>query len=321
LSDTLWRKQLLPKGKIHYKGRDINFDEGYLTDLAKAFRSQAFDQVAFLLAKDDNSHTMDPERFRGEVRGVEVTDKGLDVLLDLTPDAAGLVRENPKLGVSARIIEGLERADGQKFPHAIQHVLGTLDPRVTGMASWQEVSLSEEVGDTVDVTTEEVQMSQVTDTPPAPTGDPPAPTGEPAGFPPPNTVPGAPDLDLTGGGDGDVIDLLPEGDPDPTLSRVEQLELELARQRFTNEMRLWIDKGVPPAIVQLARPVLELPQAPVVDLTRHGGDTIDVGKVLRDILEETKGFIQLSTERGNGFSEQDSEDSRADALLGAWGKQ
>ena len=321
LSTTLWRKQLLPKGTIDYKGRKIQFDDAYLADLATSFRGQAFDQVAFLLAKDDNSHTMDPERFRGEVKGVEVTDKGLDVLLDLTPDAADLVRQNPKLGVSARIIEGLERADGKKFPHAIQHVLGTLDPRVTGMASWQEVSLSEEVGDTVDVTHEEVQMSQATGAPPAPTQDPPAPTEEPTEFPPPNTVDGAPELDLAGGEGGDAIDLLPDEVDDTTLTRVEMLELELARQRFTNEMRTWIDQGVPPAIVQLARPVLELPQAPVIDLSRHGGETIDVAQVIRDMLTETKGFIQLANEQGHGFSDKGSEGDRADALLEAWASQ
>jgi hypothetical protein len=320
LSTTLWRKQLLPRGSIEYKGRKINFDNQYLTDLAAAFRGQAFDQVAFLLAKDDNSHTMDPERFRGEVKGVEVTDSGLDVLLDLTPDAADLVRSNPKLGVSARIIEGLERADGAKFPRAIQHVLGTLDPRVTGMASWQEVSLSEEVVDTVDITTEEVQMSQQTGTPVV-VHD----------APPPNTVPGAPsqeELDALAqdadedeeelvtaalsGSTGTTIDLA-------TSRRIESLELELAKQKFITEQRQWIDKGVPPAIVMLAKPILELPQTPVIDLSNHGGDNIDVGKVLRDILHETEGFISLAQERGSsaGF-EGNNEEQRADALLDAW---
>lgn len=321
LSTTLWRKQVLPLGTIDYKGRKISFDHQYLTDLASAFRGQAFDQVAFLLAKDDNSHTMDPERFRGEVKGVEVTDSGLDVLLDLTPDASELIRSNPKLGVSARIIEGLERADGQKFPRAIQHVLGTLDPRVTGMASWQEVSLSEEVVDTMDITNEEVQMSQQT-------GDPPVVHNAP----PPNTVEGAPNLDdleqdaldseedlitaSLSGSEGQVtLDLA-------NTRRIEELELDLARQKFVNEQRQWIDKGVPPHIVMLAKPLLELPNAPVIDLSGHGGDKIDVAKVVRDILHETEGFIQLAQERGSsaGFEGQ-TEEAVADSLLDAWRDQ
>jgi hypothetical protein len=321
LSSTLWRKQLLPRGTIDYKGRKISFDDKYLADLAASFRANAFDQVAFLLAKDDNSHTMDPERFRGEVKGMEVTSSGLDVLLDLTEDAADLVRKNPRLGVSARIIEGLNRADGTKFPRAIQHVLGTLDPRVTGMASWQEVSLSEEVGDTVDMTTEEVQMSQtqgettVVETTPSSDTDPPE-------HPEPNTVPGAPDLSNSPTEDEILMDLVPDQPVvDPNLLRIEELELKLARQEFAAEARQWIDKGVPPTLVMLAKPVLELPQAPVIDLSNHGGDTIDVAKVLRDMLEETTGFIEMATERGAGFSDKDSEADREAALLDAWAKQ
>jgi len=321
LSKTLWRKQVLPRGTIDYKGRRISFDKQYLTDLAAAFKANAFDQVAFLLAKDDNAHTMDPERFRGEVRGVEVTQSGLDVLLDLTPDAADLVRKNPKLGVSARIIEGLERADGAKFPRAIQHVLGTLDPRVTGMASWQEVSLSEEVVDTVDMTTEEVHMSETTPPEVPPQADPPAPAPEPE---PP--VANTPEEDatadaelarvaaLSNGNRTDTVDLL----ENQNQTRIAQLELELSRQKFITEMREWIDKGVPPAIVQLARPVLELPQPPVIDLSNQGGSQIDVAGVIRGMLNETCGFVQLAREVGSTFSKNDSEDDRADAVLKAW---
>jgi hypothetical protein len=332
LSKTLWRKQLLPKGTIDYKGRKITFDERYLTDLADSFRSQAFDQVAFLLAKDDNSHTMDPERFRGEVRGVELTPLGLDVLLDLTPEASDLVRKNPRLGVSARIIESLERSDGRKFPRAIQHVLGTLDPRVTGMASWQEVTLSEEVTSTIDVTNKEVKV----------------PTPQTVvDAPPPNTVPGAPTQEEIDALEQDAIEdeeelkkevaasganlsVSNEGAIELTGSvdlamqhRIETLELDLARQKFANEMRTWVDKGVPPAIVMLAKPILELPQAPVIDLSNHGGDKIDVASVIRNMLHETEGFIELTTMRGSaeGFDSEANEDQRVDALLDAWAKQ
>jgi len=318
LSKTLWRKQVLPRGTIDYKGRRITFDQRYLADLASAFHAQAFDQVAFLLAKDDNAHTMDPERFRGEVRGVEVTGNGLDVLLDLTPEAADLVRKNPKLGVSARIIEGLERADGQKFPRAIQHVLGTLDPRVTGMASWQEVSLSEEVVDTVDITTEEVQMSEQgePEVPPQVENPPaaaPIPEPEPEGEPE-NT----PEEDESAQAELARIASLSNTRDGENEARITQLELELARQKFITEMREWIDKGVPPAIVQLARPVLELPQAPVIDLSNQGGKQVDVAGVIRSMLTETCGFVQLAREQGTTYSESDSEDDRADALLKAW---
>ena len=322
LSRTLWRKQLLPKGTIDYKGRKITFDDAYLRDLAESFKSNAYDQVAFQLAKDDNAHTMDPERFRGEVRGVELTPSGLDVLLDLTPDGSELLRKNPKLGVSARIIEGHERADGKKFRRALQHVLGTLDPRMTGMASWQEVALSDEVGATIDITNEEVKV--------------PTPV-EVHDAPPPNPVEGAPTqeeidgLEFDAREDEEDQELAAQLSNDyqeasidlATQHRIEKLELDLARQKFANEMRIWVDKGVPPAIVLLAKPILELPHAPVIDLSNHGGDAIDVAQVIRQMLHETEGFIELSTMRGSaeGFDNEANEDARAAALLDAWGRQ
>jgi hypothetical protein len=309
LSTTLWKKQLLPVGTINYKGRTIQFDKQYLTELAASFRGKAFDQVPFLLAKDDNSHTMDPERFRGEIKGVEVTDKGLDVLVDLTPDAAELVRKNNKLGVSARIIEGLERADGQKFPRAVEHVLGTLSPRVTGMTPWEEVTLSDTVAATLDVSEQEVEVPQPKSPPSVPRS---AAKSQAPEAPEPTPTPE--ELGLSGL-DGEVIDMLASRD-DENTARIQKLELELAMSRYVNEARELIDAGVPPALVTLAKPVLSLPSAPVIELSN--GSTFDVGEVVRNILNEAKGFIELANERGNSFSQGDTEQERATAVLDAW---
>jgi hypothetical protein len=138
----IFRKQILPIGSIMYKGRRLEFTREYLGSLIQAFKDRAYDQVSFILADPDNRHNMNPENWRGSVRGFELTDSGLDGILELTPEAAKLVRENPRLGVSAQIVEGYERADGKKYPQAIRHVLGTLDPRVPGMAPWQAVDLA-----------------------------------------------------------------------------------------------------------------------------------------------------------------------------------
>ena len=53
-----------------------------------------------------------------------------------------MLAENPYLGVSARIVEQYSRADGAFFPAAVQHVLGTLDPRIPGLGAWQPVEMS-----------------------------------------------------------------------------------------------------------------------------------------------------------------------------------
>jgi hypothetical protein len=129
LSTTLFRKPLLKLGTINYKGKKITFDKQYLKSLKDALTAGAYDQVPFQLANDANEHNENPRNYAGDVKGFELTSNGLDVLVDFTPEGAELVRKNPKLGVSARILEGLEHADGRKYTRAVRHVLGTLDQK------------------------------------------------------------------------------------------------------------------------------------------------------------------------------------------------
>jgi hypothetical protein len=89
---------------------------------------------------------------------------GLYAVARLTDRGDALLAENPQLGVSARIVEGYERSDGQYFPAALQHVLATLDPRIPGLGSWQAVEASNGVQITVDLSSTHFEG----DEPPAP---------------------------------------------------------------------------------------------------------------------------------------------------------
>lgn len=175
-ASRLWRKQLLPVGTIDYKGRKIEFSREYLAGIVKAFAEKAYDQVPFQLAPQGNEHTNDPERFRGEIRSLELTGEGLDLILAATEDGDRVLRENPALGVSARISEDYQRSDGRFFPAAIQHVLGTLDPRIPGMRPWEAVEAANEPGEVIDLTDAEY----VSDAPEQPAQQPPADPGTPA---------------------------------------------------------------------------------------------------------------------------------------------
>jgi hypothetical protein len=155
LSGGTWRKRLLPVGTVDYKGRALRFDRDYLERLAAAFSSGAYDQVPFQLADSRNSHTNDPERFRGEVRGMTVADDGLWVTISTTEAGNALLELNPRLGVSARIVEDYARSDGEYYPAAIQHVLGTLDPRIPGMGGWEAVAASNDAEVTFDLSGEQ----------------------------------------------------------------------------------------------------------------------------------------------------------------------
>jgi hypothetical protein len=149
LGNRMWRKKVLPVGDVEYKGRTLHFTRDYLGRLVRAFQDRAYDQVPFQLADAQNTHTNDPERTRGEITGMDLGDDGLYVTAQLTPEGEAVLTANPKLGVSARIVEGYDRSDGKFFGAAIQHVLGTLDPRIPGLGPWQAIEAANPEADTV----------------------------------------------------------------------------------------------------------------------------------------------------------------------------
>jgi hypothetical protein len=142
LGNRQWRKKILPVGDVAYQGRMLHFTRDYLGKLAEAFRSRAYDQVPFQLADAKNTHTNDPERTRGQILDLELADDGLWALAEVTERGEQVLRDNPYLGVSARIVENYARSDGKFYPAAIQHVLGTLDPRIPQLGSWQPVDMA-----------------------------------------------------------------------------------------------------------------------------------------------------------------------------------
>lgn len=187
LGNRMWRKKVLPVGDVEYRGRLLHFTKDYLGQLVQAFQTRAYDQVPFQLADAQNTHTNDPERTRGEITAMELGDDGLYVTAELTPEGEQVLAANPRLGVSARIVEDYARSDGSHFPAAIQHVLGTLDPRIPGLGAWQAIEAASPVPDTV------IDLSASSfagETPPAPPQIAPA-----AHEPSEGTEPGMPDLD------------------------------------------------------------------------------------------------------------------------------
>jgi hypothetical protein len=149
LGNRFWRKKVLPVGEVEYQGRILKFTRDYLGRLVQSFKDAAYDQVPFQLADSKNTHTNDPDRTRGWVKAMELGDDGLYVVAEVTPDGEEVLSKNPRLGVSARIVEDYARSDGLRFPAAIQHVLGTLDPRIPGLGAWQAIEAATPEPDTV----------------------------------------------------------------------------------------------------------------------------------------------------------------------------
>ncbi len=268
--------------------------------------------------------------FRGEVKGLELADDGLYALIELTEDGAKVVEKNPKLGASARIVEGLEGVG-----RAIQHIAGTLDPRAKGMKPWKAVELSSDL-EVVDLTgavyteaameglsdTDVKRLKAVADRLPAPEG---------SGGESPRS-----DEDLSEEEAQQLVDQLiqaanAEGEPQADRKRepaaalseeqrrkielaesraseaanqAKKLAAELAQERFERERDSFIEAGVPPVLVELAAPVLKR-ESTVIELAN--GEKADAGEIMRKILREAEGTLNLS-EVGAGHASGDDRD-------------
>lgn len=325
LGRLLFRKQVLKQGEIDYKGQRINFDHDYLVELANAFNQGAYDQVPFLIADRDNAHTLDPERMRGEVTSLVVTPDGLDAFVSLSADGAKLVKANPKLGVSARIVEDLTHADGRSFKKAIQHVLGTLDPRLTGMSPWQQVALATDDIPVVDLTSSTYlggpKMATITDeeleelqalraaqkaqeTPPTDAGEPETLTDEQI-------------AEMLGADAAEEPELVgaqlstetrqalefAQGQLDQQRIDLAGVRAELDATRWQAERKDLLDGFIPMGVIDAARPLLE-GAGKTIDLSN--GQTIDAGAVMREVLAKVKeliGTLNLSTEMGGRYAQ------------------
>ena len=173
---SFWTR-ILPKQSVNYtdksgKSRVLDFNDETLGDVKAAHEADGLGNggtTPFVLAGKDNEHTMDPERYRGDVTQMvredelpEETKAALIAKHGTVPSGlygkvrfpskklARAVTSNPNLGVSARIREGVERSDGKKFSRLAIHVLGTMNQVIPGTGGWTPaVDLSEYASDDV----------------------------------------------------------------------------------------------------------------------------------------------------------------------------
>lgn len=233
-------KRILPKTEIEYKGQKVNFDDQFHTDLAESFRKGAYDQVPLVFADGNNQHNMDPRNFGGDILDIQHRTDGTYALIEADKEAHKAITRNPKLGVSARIVQGLQKADGRTFNRAVNHVLLTMNPRVSGLGPWQAVDLSEDADiEVVDLTASDYEEG-------SPMGKSTTQTGD-------KTKRSLPEIDLSALSDEEFQELLdftatlPEVDPDADEEidpdETEDLEAETARKvKKKSKTKITIDK-------------------------------------------------------------------------------
>lgn len=337
--DGKWRKQILPTGKFNYNGKILNFDE-IGPEAVKAFSNNAANQVAFQLADAGNNHNFDPKNYRGELINVEYKPgEGTYGTFDLSqyPDVQELIKKNPKFGVSARIEQDRTGRDGQKFKYAFSHVLGTLDPKVVGMKPWESVNLSnvddpdEEV---IDLSTEEGEKVTTKTN-----------TNE-------NVVNITPEdlallrewkkeqeeikafaTNLSNGGKNEDDDkpsealLLAQADAKNAIELARQSQREAAAERWERKSFELANAGVPPVVLDLAKPVMSAARFDVTTIELSNGDKLDPQEQMLKMIEAMKGTVDLSEQKGHEFSgeangsgadDQDYKSFRDDFFNGQW---
>jgi len=325
LSNTLWRKQILPRGTITYQGKKLAFDDKFFGEVQKAFNKGAVGadgMVPFVLANDSNDHTMDPKRFGGVIKGLEVGARGMDAILDLTPDSVELVgKTKGKLGVSVKVDQNRETEYGNTHPLSLVHVLGTLDPKVRNLGAWEEVAALSNGGKevtTVDLTSETFELAQEENEPPPRDNE--TDDGNEQDIDAAlalalaslaNDTPGKEGIELATDTQG-AIELAVA----PYKKAVEALQRKNAKTEWDSEARDLSAAGVPPVMIELAATVLSDPASSTIELSN--GAKTDVAKILRGMLSASKGMIELASERGHSFTDSDDSTDATDAILDKW---
>jgi hypothetical protein len=319
-----YRKQVLPLGHVDHDGKRLDFTPTYLRQLADSFNDGKMDQVPFILVEGDNSHSQDPEKVRGDVEAVEVASDGLYAVVSLSERGEQLVKDNPKLGVSARI---------NQEDKVIEHVAATVNPVVKGMKGWEALDLSADE-DVLDLTDSEFVPTESADS----TDEVPTDSLNPeqlkrlAALADRLKDKDVSDRDtLT---DEDIAKLLgseeeAEEKPEPVaaLSKEAQEKIDLAQKdareakaaaddaanklaeaEWKTTERDFLEKGVPPSLLKLAKPHLSTASS-TIELSKSDSQA----SAMLKMLKEAEGTVELA-ERGRSVSEDESEVEQAKEL-------
>lgn len=347
LGNHYWRKQVLRHGDFAYKAgsvdRTLQFTPAYTQALAKAYREKAYDAVPFQFAGPDNAHTNAIEATKGEIVGFDATADGLDAIFALEPEAEQVISRHPRLPVSVRIIENLDRADAKAWPAAIQHVLATWDPRITGMRPWERVELaSGDVDRTIDLTIsneEGAPMPEIKDqlgpdevsalrellakkdTPPAEPAKKDDDPGDAWTMPSDEELQRIADALLAEAAEVDEAAEVAASNPSPQAiemtARLDRMEKEnAALRRDADEAAygklrddLARGSGIPPAITDLAKELLT--GAHTIELST--GERVDAGAIVHKVLTAVGEQIKMLDLSGPVVFDQSAANAEAEA--------
>lgn len=242
-------------------------------------------------------------------------------------------------------------SDQAYFPAAIEHVLGTINPHLKGMSPWKQVVTLSENGDGSDyadysdayyrtpVTLTEYDdkgadmgdtRTQQTDTHDQNPDQNSAPDQNQNSAPSAEGVQNESDDEeefhalmqelvgegsTTSGGENGGQSVADEDYQKMALSvqeqgkQVAELTAKLNEERWRREAQSYVQAGVPPSMVELAAPIMTAPESTTVELS--DGKKSDPASVIRQILHEAQGTVDLSEESGHQDSGAPTDEDEA----------
>lgn len=153
----LFRKEILRDGILPHPEDPtikLTITPEFRQKMAENFESSLCDIVQFPLVDDNNNHSEDPERNRGEVIGVENEGNSLYAVIDVRDEkTAQDIIDQKLLGGSAFFsVDYLDTKTGDKAGPALLHVAGTNRPYLTELEPYQELIAASADTDPKDVT-------------------------------------------------------------------------------------------------------------------------------------------------------------------------
>jgi hypothetical protein len=323
----LWKKQILPAGTRKYKGNELDFSK-INPAVLKAFDEKAFDAVPFVMSLTSNEHPQvgqEGELIEGDLDKLELADDGsLYGYFDLSHSYKvlnAIRKSRGKFGVSGRIEVDYTAPDSDKhFDYALSHVCGTTRPHLKGMVGWTPVDLSEadKEREVIDFSGEVIDEPTTTKE----TGDDLVAVEIPkekldkllalldyeedAIEETADDIEKKTEVELPDAVKEQIA--AAEKASKDALQLAETMQVDAAKTRWDAERAILLSEGVPPAILDLAGKVLGRHKPVTLEFAE--GDIVDATEVVRNILDESKGFVDLGEERGHSFRETDTPENR-----------
>jgi hypothetical protein len=326
ISANEFEKEILTTGSIHYKdGRKVAFTPEMLKMAYENFNKNVLESgVNCQYVNDKGEHTESGKYYAGKVTQLSLDNpdnpSSLKAKINLTDEAAAMVKHNPKYGASVTLHPHYVEPSSLRY-HGSTLFQVALTPRArkTGMSEWAPIAASDERDGVIDLSME----TFITDVETSEGGKDMADNDKPLELSDEqiqnllstDAVKNAIQAEVqtqVKAKDDQIVELSNQ------IGTIKQESYESVVKSAINTYRNRDGKGVPPVILDAAETLMlsfgfdernELLELSVPNADGEGSTTEKMSKigVVTKLLDETVGLLDLSGEKGSGKGEEELE--------------